>query len=98
MPQGPKATSSRWSRKALHGRLDVVVDPDRGQHSIRGAFMDDDPGLRRQVMPPPTQTVVLEGAAGPVVGHGALLQSEPTAGAEVAAEKCPQLTDAAVDG
>ena len=78
------------------GRFDVVVDAGRGQQPIRAALVDPDPRLRRQVMAAPADTVIFQGAAYAVIGHGAVLQADAAARAEAPGEERAELTGAAV--
>ena len=67
-----------------------------GQQSVRAAFVDTEPRLRRQVVAAPADAVVLQDAAHAVVGHGAVLQADAAAGAEAPGEVRAELSGAAV--
>jgi hypothetical protein len=85
-------------RRPMHGHplapgpflcrcFDVVVDADRGQQSVRAAFVDPDSRLRLQVVTAPVDAVVFQGAAHAVVGHGAVLEPDAAACAEALVKK-----------
>jgi len=80
----------------LDGCFDVVVDADRGQQSVRAAFVDPDSRLGRDLVAAPADAVVFQGAAHAVVGDGAVLEADAAACAEARAEERAELTGAAV--
>ena len=66
----------------LHGRLQVVIDPDGSKEPVRPAFEDGDSRLGRKVVGAPAEAVVFQGAPVAVVGHLALLERETSPSAE----------------
>src|SRR3954471_1674810 len=54
-------------------RQDVVIDANCSQHSVGGALIDAQSCLRSQIGTAPSDAVVLQGAAHPVVGHRTVL-------------------------
>src|ERR1700733_8124639 len=87
---------SRGFSGALDGRFDVVVDADRGQQSVRAAFVDPDSRLGRQVVAAPAVAVVPQDTPGAVVGDGAVLEADAAARAEARGEERAELARAAV--
>ena len=66
----------------LDGGFHVVVDTGGGQEPAGAAFVHADAGLGREVMAAPADTVIFQGAAYAVIGHGAVLQADAAARAE----------------
>src|SRR5215475_4735733 len=97
-PRQAPSDSGRFSAASgvLDGCFDVVVDAGCGQQSVRAALEDGDSGLGRQVVAAPAEAVVFQSAAHAVVGHGAVLESDATARAEVHAEERAELVRAAM--
>jgi len=79
----------------ITGASTSFVDAGGRQQPVQAAFVDPQSRLRWQVMAAPADAVVLQGAAHPVIGHGAMLQTDAAACAEARGEERTKLGGAA---
>jgi hypothetical protein len=90
------AAISQSDAQLSNGRFDVVVDSGCSQQTVRTSLIDANSSLGCQVMTAPSNTVEFQGATHAVVGHGAVLEFEPTTCLEALGEIRTQLTGAMV--